>query len=152
LAFPRAAIGAGGPGGQDDLVMRERTFRPGFRLSPLDVVVLIAGGVASGYAAGVDRWFGIAIAFVVLHFFLFCNVLRMSRPLELIWAGTFAALAIAAIVLSLLSWPLVLAMAAAVTVVVAVVEARRPSYHGVGWRTLNPRLPEWWRSAAEGGR
>ncbi len=60
--------------------MAERKFQPGFRLSGLDVIVLVVGGVASAYAMTVDRWFGIAIAFVVLHFFLFCNVLRMSRP------------------------------------------------------------------------
>src|SRR4051812_47661861 len=62
-------------------LMAERKFQPGFRLSALDVIVLVVGGVASAYAMTIDRWFGIAIAFVVLHFFLFCNVLRMSRPL-----------------------------------------------------------------------
>src|SRR5262249_2513053 len=74
-------------------LVAERTFQPGFRLSALDVIVLIIGGIASAYVMTRDWWFGIAIAFVVLHFFLFCNVLRMSRPLELIWAGIFAAMA-----------------------------------------------------------
>ena len=131
--------------------MTERKFQPGFRLSALDIVVLVVGGGASAYAMTVDRWFGIAIAFVVLHFFLFCNVLRMSRPLELIWAGVFAALAIAATSLDLLSWPAVFAISSAVTVIVAVVEVRRPSYHGVGWQQVNPRLPEWWQSTAATG-
>src|SRR5687768_7082849 len=131
--------------------MAELRFQPGFRLSALDVVVLVVGGVASAYAMTVDRWFGIAIAFVVLHFFLFCNVLRMSRRLELIWAGIFAALAIAAISFDLLSWPAVFAISGAVTVIVAVIEARRPSYHGVGWQRVNPRLPEWWQSTAATG-
>ena len=131
--------------------MAERKFQPGFRLSAIDVLVLVVGGAASAYAMTVDRWFGIAIAFVVLHFFLFCNVLRMSRPLELIWAGIFAALAIAAISFDLLSWPAVFAISGAVTVIVAVVEVRRPSYHGVGWQKVNPRLPEWWQSAAATG-
>lgn len=133
-------------------LMAERKFQPGFRLSAIDVVVLVVGGVASAYAVRIDRWFGIAIAFVVLHFFLFCNVLRMSRPLELIWAGIFAALAIATISFALLSWAAVFAISGAVTVIVAVIEARRPSYHGVGWQKVNPCLPEWWRSkAATGG-
>ncbi len=133
--------------------MAERKFQPSFRLSAIDVIVLIVGGAASAYAMTVDRWFGVAIAFVVLHFFLFCNVLRMARGLELIWAGIFAALAIAAVTFDLLSWPAVFAVSAAVTVIVAVVEVRRPSYHGVGWQKVNPRLPEWWQStAATGGR
>ncbi len=134
--------------------MAERKFQPGFRLSALDVVVLVVlvvGGIASAYTMTVDRWFGIAIAFVVLHFFLFCNVLRMSRPLELIWAGIFAGLAVAAISQNLLPWPVVFAVSSVVTAIVAFIEMRRPSYHGVGWQKLNPRLPEWWQSAAAGG-
>jgi hypothetical protein len=130
------------------LLVPERTFQPGFRLSPFDVAVLVAGAVASAYATTVDRWFGAAIAFVVLHFFLFCNVLRMSRRLELVWAGVFAALAVAALSFNVLSWPAVFAASAALTAIVAAIELRRPSYHGVGWQKLNPRLPEWWQSAA----
>ena len=98
----------------------------------------------------IDRWLGIAVAFVVLHFFLFCNVLRMSRPLELVWAGIFAVLAIATISQELLPWPVVFAVSSVVTIVVGFIETRRSSYHGIGWQKLNPRLPEWWRSAAAG--
>lgn len=130
--------------------MAERKFQPGFRLSMLDVIVLLIGGVASAYVATIDQWFGIAIAFVVLHFFLFCNILRMSRPLELVWAGIFASLAIGAILLNVPSWPVVFAVSSVVTVVVAMIEMRRPSYHGVGWQKLNPGLPDWWQSAAAG--
>jgi hypothetical protein len=127
--------------------MAEREFQPGFRLSSTDVVVLLVGGALSAYFASVNMWLGVAIAFVVLHFFLFCNVLRMSRALELIWAGIFAGLTVAALSFRLFSWPVVLGISAVVTVAVAIVEARQPSYHGVGWQKLNPRLLEWWRSA-----
>jgi hypothetical protein len=27
---------------------------------------------------------------------------------------------------------------------VVVAEMLKPSYHGVGWQRINPRLPEWW--------
>jgi hypothetical protein len=124
--------------------MPTRTFQPGFRLSATDVGVLVVGAAASAYAATLDRWLGVAVAFVVAHFFLFCNVLRMSRPLELTWATVFAALAAAAISLGTPSWPVVFAVSSSVTAVVALIEARRPSYHGVGWQRVNPRLPEWW--------
>ena len=96
----------------------------------------------------IDGWFGVASAFVILHFFLFCNVLRMSRPLELAWAGIVAAMAVATISFNLLSWPWPFAISLAATFVVAAIEMRRPSYHGVGWKWLNPQLPEWWQSAA----
>lgn len=130
--------------------MTERKFQPGFRLSTLDVVVLIAGLVASVAAMQLDRWLSMAIAFVVLHFFLFCNVLRMSRPLELVWAGIFVALSVATIGMNLLPWAAVFGVAGVVTVIVAVIEMRRPWYHGVGWRRINPRLEAWWQAHASG--
>jgi hypothetical protein len=124
--------------------MTKHRFAPGFRLSPLDVVVVIVGVASAVAVALLNLWVGIAIGYVVLHFFLFCNVLRMSRPLEFLWAIAFTALAIAAARLQLISWPTALVCAALLTIVLAVIESRRPSYHGVGWQTLNPRLPEWW--------
>ncbi len=114
----------------------------------MDAAVLFIGGGACVYTMPIDWWFGIAIAFVVLHFFIFCNVLRMSRSLELVWAGAFAGMVIMAISFGFLTWPLVLAISLVVTLAVAVIELRRPSYHGVGWRRVNPRLPEWWKAAA----
>jgi hypothetical protein len=128
--------------------MPARPFQPGFRLSATDVAVLVAGAAASAYATTLDRWLGVAVAFVVVHFFLFCNVLRMSRPLELTWAAVFAALAAGAASRGTPPWPVVFAVSSAVTAVVAFVETRRPSYHGVAWQKLNPRLPEWWQSVA----
>src|SRR5205085_291566 len=111
---------------------------------------LIVAGVASAYAMTVDRWLGVAIAFVVTHFFFFCNVLRMSRRLELIWAGAFCAMAVATVSLNLLPWGIVLVVSSVVTVIVTYIEVRGPSYHGVGWQKLNPRLRESWQSAGVG--
>ncbi len=119
-------------------------FSPGFRLSSLDVGILIGGGVACVSFYRLDPWLGVAVAFVVGHFFLFCNVLRMSRPPELIWAGVFAALAVVTVTTGAVSWLAALSASAVLTLVLAVRECRRPSYHGVGWRRLNPQLPEWW--------
>jgi len=127
--------------------MNTRPFHPGFRISAFDAIVLVVGGGACGYAVTIDRWFGIAIAFAILHFFLFCNVLRLSRPLELIWAAIFAGMAVATIATGLLKWPWVFALSLVATVVVAVIEIRRPSYHGVGWSWVNPGLPEWWQTS-----
>lgn len=131
-----------------------RTFSPGFRLSALDGLVLIAGGVASLAVARIDTRLAAGIAFVVAHFFLFCNVLRMSRPLELTWAGLFAALSVAA-TRGAIGWSVVWSASVGLTAVLAVVELRRPSYHGVGWRRVNPGLRTWWaarQTAADRGK
>jgi hypothetical protein len=123
--------------------MSERPFAPGFRLSTRDVLTLIVGAVVALAVASVDLWIGLAIAFVVAHFFLFCNVLRISRPPELVWAAFFAVLAITATA-GILPWPLVFAFSAALTLILAAREARKPSYHGMAWQFINPRLPQWW--------
>lgn len=132
-------------------MMPTSDFRPGFRLSTLDVAVLLISGIASAYVMTVEPWLGFAVAFVVLHFFLFCNVLRMARVLELIWAGVFAALVITGST-SLTSWTLVFALCSALTLVLMAIQIRRPSYHGVGWRRLNPQLIDWWRSTVAPGQ
>jgi hypothetical protein len=121
----------------------QREFRPGFRLSARDVLTLIVGAVLAACVGMVDRWLAVMVGFVVLHFFLFCNVLRMARPLELVWAGLFAVLAILAGV-GVVQWPVALGVSLGVTVVVASIQMRRPSYHGVGWPRINPELPQWW--------
>jgi hypothetical protein len=123
--------------------MGDATFSPGFRLSALDVIILVIGAGAAAGVASVDRWTGVAIAFVVAHFFLFCNILRMSRPLELAWAAVFSSLALCA-GQKLMPWPWVFCISVGVTVIIAILETRRTSYHGVGWKKLNPDLRAWW--------
>jgi hypothetical protein len=76
------------------------------------------------------------------HFFLFCNVFRVSRAPELVWAGVFLALAGSTIALGVPGWPATVAASLATTVVVVTLEMRKPSYHGIGWRRINPTLLE----------
>ena len=38
----------------------------------------------------------------------------------------------------------------AVTVVLAIVDMSRPSYHGIFWQRLNPGLPQWWEANRKG--
>ena len=130
--------------------MDDPAFSPGFRFSILDGVILAIGAAATIGFAMIDPWIGIAIAFVVLHFFLFCNILRMSRPLELVWAAIFAVLAVLATA-ELIGWPAAFGLSLLTTLLVAVVEVRRPSYHGVVWKSVNPHLPEWWQARTSGG-
>lgn len=125
------------------MVRRDSTFSPGFRLSIYDVMILIGGSIAAIAVATVDRWIGLAIIFVVLHFFLFCNIIRMSRPLELAWAVVFSLIALCA-GRNLISWPVAFGISMGVTLICLMAETRRPSYHGVGWRKVNPGLPQWW--------
>lgn len=119
-------------------------FAPGFRFSAFDACILLAGAVASVAVGWSDRWLGLAIAWVVGHFFLFCNVLRMARSRELIWAAGFivaAGLAMA----ELIAWTIALSASLTLTMAVAIIELRQPSYHGIAWQRINPGLEDWWR-------
>lgn len=123
-------------------------FSPGFRLSALDVLVLIVGAASAVYFGIQTRWIGLVIGFVVGHFFLFCNVFRMSRPLELIWAAVFLVLASGTIASDLPGWPIAIGLSLSVTVAVIITEMKKPSYHGIGWQKINPGLPDWWAAQA----
>jgi len=125
-------------------------FAPGFRLSVRDVVVIVIGAVAAFALATLVSWWGFMVAFVVAHFFLFCNVVRMARPLELVWAASFLALAASTLALDVPGWPITTAISLAATLVVVVLQMRKPSYHGLGWHRINPGLRAWWDASKAG--
>jgi hypothetical protein len=123
-----------------------RDFNPGFRFSTLDVFVLVFVGFAGADLVAVFFWPGIAILFVLGHFFLFCNVIRMARSSELSWAAIFVGLSAPTIVYGFPSWSVTLLLSLAATFALIALEIRKPSYHGIYWRKLNPKLPEWWKA------
>jgi hypothetical protein len=130
-------------------------FRPGFRIDTIDALVLVAGGIASVLVAQVEWWMGLVIGFAVGHFFLFCNVFRVARPLELAWAALFVAMAGSTIALEQPGWAMTIGCTLAATVLVIVMQLRKPSYHGIAWSRINPDLPRWWEAhgaALRGGK
>lgn len=126
--------------------MSYRPFNPGFRLSVLDAVVLILGSIGSFLVAQVELMFGVAIAFTIMNFFLFCNVFRIPRHLELTWAAIYLLLIGSAMTMQQPGWLISFVLSVAVTLMVVVFQMRQPSYHGIGWKQINPQLPEWWQA------
>lgn len=90
----------------------------------------------------------LAIGMPLLAFFLFCNVFRVSRPLELMWAVVFVAFCTAAFRYRAVSLLTVAIASLAFMAIVIAIEMLRLSYHGVGWKFINPRLPAWWQEHA----
>jgi hypothetical protein len=120
---------------------RRRTA--GFRLSAVDAGVLAAAGPATwlawphlGAMAGV-------IPLVVGHFFLFCNVFRIHRTKELVWAAVCVVNVFAWAALAETWWPGILAVQLPVTVAVIALEIRGPWYHGICAARWNPRLADY---------
>lgn len=119
-------------------------FKPGFRISTLDYTVLLLGAIASIAALQIDHAIAGVTAFTVGHFFLFCNVLRMNRTYEIIWAAGFISLAGATIYGIIPSWWACYGVTTLTTGVVVTLQLRRPDYHGAFWQQTNPNLRVWW--------
>tara|TARA_B110000305_G_C19446501_1_gene645170 strand:- start:2234 stop:2605 length:372 start_codon:yes stop_codon:yes gene_type:complete len=123
--------------------MAEPAFNPGFRLSALDCVILLAG-IVGAISLGLQIWWvGMMIAWIVLHFFCFCNVFRISRTPEQIWAAAFIILVIPTILIGVPGWPLTMGLSLVFSTMLIWQETRKPHYHGVFWKCWNPSLPEW---------
>ena len=116
--------------------------KPGFRFSWQDAVVLTIGGLATWFLWLKLPGFAPALPIVLVHFFLFCNVFRISRRSELIWAACFL---VNATVWGLLSesgvtidWGKLLLAQTPITVFLIWIEMRRTDYHGIGAARNNP--------------
>jgi hypothetical protein len=134
-----------------------RPFAPGFRLSSLDVVVLVLGALGVFALWPIDASASLIVGWTVGHFFLFCNVLRMQRRFELIWAAVFVGLCTSTQLSLVPTWPQTFAASLLCTLLVSALQLRSPSYHGVLWQRVNPNLENWWnarqnRLRSEAGR
>ena len=118
----------------------------GVRISASDVGVIV---LCAGLTWVAWRWLG-QLAFiaplVLAHFFLFCNVFRVRRRYELIWAACFIGNFIVHLSLAGDGMPSVLAVALTqlpITVFFIWKEIRSERYHGIGSRRINPDLPSY---------
>lgn len=81
---------------------------------------------------------------VVGHFFFFCNVFRVRRSYELIWAVAFLVNVAFWMVWQLsLEWLPPLLTQLPITMLVIGMEIRSPQYHGIFAERWNPRLGEY---------
>lgn len=83
--------------------------------------------------------FALLFPIVLAHFFLFCNVFRVRRNLELIWAGVFVVNFAAWAITGSFSWWPVLLVQTPVTIACIVIEMRSPNYHGIGYARIARR-------------
>ncbi len=102
-----------------------------FRFSGGDACFLALSAVGTWFLRQTP--FVALIPLVVAHFFLFCNVFRVRRNWELLWAACFIA-NFAAWALTRFSWAGVLTIQLPITLLVLVATAKSPGYRGVGSR------------------
>ena len=119
-------------------------FLPGFRVSLVDALVLIAGTAGSATLTAESPDAAVLVAMPVLHFFLFCNVFRIKRRKELIWAAIFVISSALFIAYQMFSATILIIANILVAVILIALETREPDYHGIFWQRLNPGLEQWW--------
>lgn len=122
---------------------KNKTRTWGFRFSLADVIAIsvFTSAAAGLWHLGSPLWWLLVIA--AGHFFLFCNVFRIVRRRELIWAGLFVLNVGLWAWFDRLTWPGVLLCQLPITVVLIVADIRAPGYHGVLAKRLNPRLNDY---------
>ena len=109
----------------------------GFRFSWADAVAVIVCAVATWLAWPWVGSLAILMPYVLGHFFLFCNIFRIRRKAELIWAGVFLVNFAACSLLGRLEIAVPLLAQLPVTIAALVWEIRQPTYHGIVCRKLN---------------
>ena len=121
--------------------VRPRTC--GFRLSRIDVIVLLFAALIGVGGFSPTYGFSLFVPFVVVHFFLFCNVFRIRRKPEFVWGALFVLNCIAWITSGHVSISAIIGTQFVVTVFIISNELRMPSYHGVLARRINPRIDDY---------
>ena len=115
-----------------------RRRRCGFRFSWADALIIAAGGLATWLLWGAAGGMAVLPPVVLAHFFLFCNVFRIRRSYELVWAAALVANVLAWQAAGAFSWGGVLLTQAPVTAGFIAAEMRSRRYHGVGCAWINP--------------
>ncbi len=124
----------------------EPRFSPGFRMSIQDALVLIVGALGA-LVLSMRLWQAAVITgFAVGHFFLFCNVFRIERKPELHWAALFVSLTTINVFTGFPGWPATFGISLGASAGLIIFEMRKPNYHGVGWKKINPGLSAWWKA------
>ena len=123
--------------------MNQVVFNPGFRLSFFDILILVAGLLGAWFLKTIEIDLSYILLFVVGHFFYFCNITRMSRIPELVWAACFIIISEFGVSNNIVSLGQSFLIALIITIILTVLELRKPSYHGVLWSKINPNLKEW---------
>jgi len=115
----------------------------GLRFSVTDGVVLVVAALLTLGTYSITAGFSLLILFVVLHFFLFCNVFRVRRKPELIWAGTFLLNCAGWLLAGQLNIRGMMGGQLVITVLIIASELRKPYYHGIFARRINPHIDEY---------
>ncbi|MDF1660346.1 MAG: hypothetical protein P1V97_01140 [Planctomycetota bacterium] len=114
----------------------------GFRFSMVDAIAIAICVVSTVYLypqIGADA---LLFSVVLGHFFLFCNVFRVRRNYELIWAALFLVNFVAWRLTGPVDWAAILSCQTPATLIAIIAEIRSPEYHGIFSHSRIPSFEE----------
>lgn len=117
---------------------RHSRSAPGFRFSKLDAAAIVAVTVATIVAWPWLHALSLLAPITLFHFFLFCNVFRVRRELELFWAATFIVNVVIWFAVDQFNWWSVMACQLPVTLAVVMVAICSQRYHGIFYDKIRP--------------
>lgn len=119
----------------------EKNPDAGLRFSFADGMAVGACLLATAWAWGWIGAFALVAPFVLGHFFLFCNIFRIRRSLELIWAGSFLLQAFLWLFLGPIpDFSSIALTQLPITAGVIAYEVKSSRYHGIFSDRINPML------------
>ena len=123
--------------------MSNPNFQPVFRILKHDIPFIIIGLFFMAYFFNSNFDLSLISFFAVSHFFLFCNIFRIRRKPELLWAGVYVLLCYLKNFTYFNNWLLPIGLSISLSSLLIFLETKHPSYHGVFWRKFNPKLESW---------
>lgn len=115
----------------------------GLRFSRVDAFILLLAAAISSVLRWQDLVFWWLLPMVIAHFFFFCNVFRLARRRELIWAILFVVNIAFWLLQGNANWFNTLACQLPVSTGVIAWELKSRRYHGILARRLNPALDDY---------
>jgi hypothetical protein len=119
---------------------RFRTRTWGFRFSATDAAVILVLAVSACALARLGNELWLLLVIVAGHFFLFCNVFRVRRKFELVWAASFIFNTGLWLWFDEVTWLRIFLCQLPLTLVVVGAEIKSAHYHGVFASRLNRKL------------
>jgi len=117
----------------------------GFQFSWPDAGVVLVCGIVTvllwPYLGQMSLLFPIALG----HFFLFCNVFRIFRKYEYVWAAVFVLNFSMWLLLGCFSWGLVMVVQTPFTLTLIIFQMRSRWYYGVYARIINKSIETYLR-------
>jgi len=124
-------------------------FKPGFRISIIDLIFIVFVTVLAVSISSINHYLSIIIILPCVQFFLFCNVFRIRRKTELIWATLYLLFGYSGYYFHINTYLFVF-ISLSTGIILIISEFKHPGYHGIMWRQINPNLEYWFRENEAG--